>query len=227
MPNTHILISHPTRIFCEGLAMALTRMKAGEISVDASYDALTLVEGAGRLKATDIVVIDFDYPDRTGLATVRRLRAAGVAARTLMIGIPNVEAEIISAIQSGAAGYETQDASLDDLIANIEALAIGQTICSPSVASRLFSSVAESCAPKHPRPTPPAPHLTPRETEIVALIEEGLSNKEIARNLEISTQTVKNHVHNVLEKLHLHRRSEAARYARQRGLIGTGTSTKA
>jgi two-component system, NarL family, nitrate/nitrite response regulator NarL len=140
----------------------------------------------------------------------------------LVTGVHESDGEILGIIEAGADGYETEGASIEHLVANIRALALGQTLCSPHVASLLFARVSAFRVPGSRNEPDP---LTRRELEIVALIEQGLCNKDIARQLSLEVQTVKNHVHNILEKLHVHRRIEAARCARAEGLL-TGTSVR-
>jgi DNA-binding NarL/FixJ family response regulator len=96
---------------------------------------------------------------------------------------------------------------------------MGEAFCSPRIAGLLFSRLAERARERERRQQPGMMHLTRREIEVVALIEKGLSNKEIAVHMRIELQTVKNHVHNILEKLQLGSRREAARYARDQGLL--------
>ena len=144
-----------------------------------------------------------------------------------MIDVPALDHEIIATIEAGAAGYLTDQSSVDDMVANLRALASGRSLCSQRITQLLFRRVARSaqCAQSHPSADKPSAHLTPRELQIVALIEKGLSNKCIAKRLCIELQTVKNHVHHVLVKLCLQRRTEVAHYVRQHGLCEAGTGT--
>ena len=128
----------------------------------------------------------------------------------------------MACIEAGVAGYVSQDVSLEDLVKHIRMVAVGETFCSPKVAGLLFSRVAESARERHRLLALSSGHLTRREQDVVALIEEGLSNKEIAVRLNIETATVKNHIHNILERLQLDNRQAAARYARERGLLRRG-----
>ena len=111
------------------------------------------------------------------------------------------------------------EASLEDLVENIRAVASGEAICSRKVAGLLFSRVAQAARERN-QPWVERPRVTPREREIIALIDARLSNKEIAVRLRIEVQTVKNHVHNILEKLQIEGRQELRRYVK--GAKGTG-----
>ncbi len=136
-----------------------------------------------------------------------------------MIGLSESESDVIACIEAGAAGYLPQEASLEYLQQSIRAVAAGEAICSPKVAAQLFSRVAEAADVRELRGM--LSNLTRREVEIIPLLEERLSNKEIAVQLQIEVQTVKNHIHNILEKLQLDGRREVARYAREWGLLPT------
>lgn len=168
-------------------------------------------------------------------AILEYLRNSPQHERVMVCGLRNRGAEILAAIQAGAAACETIDGSLEDLMAHVQAMGNGETICPPRVARILFQEVAANSAAKPHSEKQEIPQLTRRERQIVSLVELGLSNKQIANELSIGLQTAKNHVHNILEKLHLSRRAEAARYARENGLLidtlslspSTGTSTPA
>jgi DNA-binding NarL/FixJ family response regulator len=126
------------------------------------------------------------------------------------------EDQVVACAEAGIAGYVDRDASLRDLVATVRSVARGELLCSPRIAARLMRRVAELA--DQPRPPQTPAHLTRREREVVALIDEGLSNKEIAQRLNIELPTVKHHVHNVIEKLGVRSRLQAAAHVRRRGL---------
>jgi DNA-binding NarL/FixJ family response regulator len=129
--------------------------------------------------------------------------------------VPDHERDIIPCLESGAAGYIPTDASVDDLVHIVTAVANGNAWCSDRFAAFLFSRIRDFANGKWPDAREDA-LLTAREFEVIELLAEGLSNKEIAGRLNIETQTVKNHVHHLLEKLSVHKRMDAVAYARQR-----------
>lgn len=145
------------------------------------------------------------------------LRAAISSIKRIVIGVPDSDEEILSCIEvEGAAGYVVMDASLDDLLKNIRAVMRGETLCSPRIAGLAFGRMSALARENEARTN--LNHdtgLTRRELEIVRLIDEGLSNKEIANRLHIEVSTVKNHVHNILDKLHLQDRYSAAKYLKE------------
>ncbi|HLZ34037.1 MAG TPA: response regulator transcription factor [Nitrospira sp.] len=165
-----------------------------------------------------ICLLDFGGACRTGLEDAGRIRAVSTKYKILMIGVPDSEVDILECIERGAAGYLLQDASIDNLIGNVRAIAAGETLCSPRIASLAFSRVASGARQINEAWSGNSPPLTRREVEIVGSIEEGLSNKEIAVRFHIEISTVKNHIHNILDKLQLQDRRAAAEYAKKQGL---------
>ncbi len=210
-----ILIVDDTRLYREGLAHSLGRVDG--LSVAGTTDAQVSALEAVRTLCPDVVLLRIDMPGSA--AVLRAIVTAGVGARVIAVGLIEREQDVIACVEAGAFGFLPRDGSLDDLVACIRSAARGETVCSPRMVASLLKRMAALAAE---RPTWPGhSHLTPREHEVVRLVDEGLSNKEIARRLSIEVRTVKNHVHNILEKLHVHRRGEAA--ARLRGgLEATG-----
>lgn len=228
MDEISLFIVHPDRLVRECLAAALARHQ-DLVVLDTSdgRDGAALVERAHSL-GPDVVILHRTVARQQGPEGLEDLNAATRESRVLVTGIPDRDADVLEMIEMGAAGYETQNASLQNLVRNVRALKYGQTLCSPRIASKLFARIAAR-PPEYNgvRPGRGEHQLTRRELQILALVETGLANKEIARHLSLEVQTVKNHVHNILQKLKLRRRTEAARFARTRGLLpraGGGTS---
>ena len=163
--------------------------------------------------APDVLLLD--VPIAEGACAIRALAPVHAVA----LGVAEHDAEVVAWAEAGAAGYVPQDGSLSRLIATIEAVANGETLCSPRIAAALVRRLA-AVAGDSLGPASSAETLTPREREIVLLLDEGLSNKEIASRLYIEVTTVKNHVHNILEKLHVHRRGQAAARLRRGDGLG-------
>jgi DNA-binding NarL/FixJ family response regulator len=147
-----------------------------------------------------------------GLAAIRSITTALPEAKVVSLGVAEDDGAVLACAEAGAVGYVPREGSLNDLLAVIESVARGEAVCSPRIAAALLRRVASLAAHRSANQIPA--NLTSREREIVRLIDAGLSNKDIARRLCIEVATVKNHVHNVLEKLHLHRRGEAAAHLR-------------
>jgi two-component system nitrate/nitrite response regulator NarL len=208
-------------LYREGLAEVLGRRDGIEVtgtSADAGSVPLT-VAAAGRVEPT-IVVLDV-----AGLeaADVSARIACGSNARVLAINVAARERDVIACAEAGVACCLTAEASLDDLVAAIASVGRGEAPCSPWTGAVLLRRVAklagESRAAAVPARVPAV--LTVRELEIVDLVDQGLSNKEIARELCIELPTVKNHVHRILDKLGVRRRADAAALVRRGEVRGT------
>lgn len=214
-------IFHRHRLLRESLACYLSQIETISVVWVASECDPDYPEFCAR--GVDVILLEFDATGSERMNVARQLRVCSPESRILIIDVPDSEAAILSCIEgAGASGYLLQDASADDLVRTIAALARGETLCSPRIVHMLFSRVS---ALANYNDGPGAEYetaLTRREREIIALIERGLCNKEIAVQLSIEVQTVKNHVHNILDKLQLQDRREAARYARERGLLARG-----
>ena len=141
----------------------------------------------------------------------------GIAAtKIVMLTVSDEEADLYEAVKNGASGYLLKDSSLDEVVEGIRVVADGQSLISPTMAAKLGRRVRHVAA----RPNPgPALRLTAREIEVLRLVAKGLSNRDVAHRLAISENTVKNHVRNMLEKLQLHSRMEAAMYAVREKLV--------
>jgi two-component system, NarL family, nitrate/nitrite response regulator NarL len=214
-PVIRVLAISGICLYREGLAAMLGRTGA----VDVVGSAADVGEGLELWRAQeeppDLILLDTIAADAE--RQIRILLAELPGVPVLALTVPNRESEILTVAEAGIAGFVTSDASVGDLVAAIESVARGEALCSPSVAAALLRRLS-SLARARPVPDPAGP-LTIREREILELIDEGLSNKQIAQHLRIELSTVKNHVHHILVKLGVDRRTEAA--ARLRG-AGSG-----
>jgi DNA-binding NarL/FixJ family response regulator len=207
--RSRIIIVSDTRLYCEGLALSLARVDrlvvAGVANSVAS--ALACIEA----KDPDVVLLDFAMQD--ALALPQAIAAAQMRVKVVAFSVADTEDEVCECAEAGIAGYVARNGSKDDLIAAVENAVRGEVLCSPRVTASLFRRLAAHVQTTRQRP--PEPPLTGREQDIISLIDRGLSNKEIARQLKISLPTVKNHVHNILEKLQVRRRGAAAALLRE------------
>jgi two-component system nitrate/nitrite response regulator NarL len=204
-----VLIVAEIRLYREGLAQMLRAEP--EIDVLATARGADEAVKALREAAPDIVLLDMAIPDNTWL--VRALVAAVPGTRVVALAVPEIEREVLACAEAGVAGYVTRDASIEDVVAAVVSAARGEVLCSPRMVATLFERVATLALEASPASI--ESRLTARELEILDLIDQGLSNKEIARRLTIELSTVKNHVHNILDKLNVSRRSEAAARRRE------------
>jgi two-component system nitrate/nitrite response regulator NarL len=205
------LVASDVRLYREGLADGLCRSGRIEV-VGTAADGDASVARAREL-VPDVVLVDLAMVDWE--QAVRAIVAAGAEARVVVLGVHEVEDEVVACAEAGVSGYVTREASLDELVDVVESVARGESLCSPRISALLLRRVTEAAGRERERTAAPADRLTPREAQIVGLIDEGLSNKQIAGRLSIELATVKNHVHSILEKLQVERRAQAA--ARVRG----------
>jgi len=198
-----VLIIADVRLYREGLSASLaSRDHLSIVATSASRpDALTKIREIG----ADVAVIDMAV--RESLDLIGDLRREAPSTKILAFGVDEVTSDIIECAEAGAAGYVTADASIDELVTAIERISREELVCSLHVAATLFKRVAEGS----PRPMPGAPGrmLTSRERQVLRLMQQGHSNKEIAQRLNIAEPTVKNHVHHLLEKLDVSTRAQA------------------
>ena len=203
-----VLIFVEVCLYRDGLARAIDRDEKMMV-VERTADLEQARRGIARLQP-DVVLFD---PASDPSFTLVAL-AAKVAPRTRLValGVREAEADVLRCAEAGVAAYVARDASMAELLRVVVSTANGELRCSPRIAASLFRRVAflaEGTAEPVQQP------LTPRESEVVALIDEGLSNKQIAQRLQIGVSTVKNHVHNLLKKLNTSRRTVAAARARR------------
>jgi two-component system nitrate/nitrite response regulator NarL len=207
--EVRVLVVAEVRMYRESLATAL-RQEPGVEVVAALPEAPSEVAAL----APDIVLCDVSREG--GLATVRTLLGGLTSVKVIAVAISDDERALLAFAEAGVSGYVTCEQSVDDVVAAVRAVAREEMLCTPRIAAALLRHVAALAAEREMGAAPPLNTLTRRELEIVSLIDRGMSNKQIARALQIEVATVKNHVHNVLEKLHVERRGEAAARVRAR-----------
>lgn len=161
----------------------------------------------------DIVLLDITM--HNALEVARTLQTWQDAPRVVAFALDATDAEVIRCAESGVAAFVPRDGGLDALVRTLDGVARGEADCSPRVTGLLLRRVAELAAARSGATGAVDPPLTGREREVLGLLEEGRSNKEIARRLGIRISTVKNHVHNILDKLRVSRRGEAVARAKQ------------
>jgi len=216
-----VLILGPVRIYREHLAAALNARAGLAVLGAAATPEDALSNAAGR--TPDVIIVDAST-DR-GVQAVPILAKAFPASRLIALGAPEDDDVIVACAAAGVAGFVAFDGSLDEVVTATEAVARGDAACPPRITAALLHCVrAADRGEPHDRldRTP----LTSRERQILGLIDDGLSNKEIAGRLYIEVSTVKNHVHSILTKLGVRRRAEAAAQVRSRsGAARTALST--
>jgi two-component system NarL family response regulator len=164
----------------------------------------------------DVVVMDVRMPEGSGAGAIARIRASRPETKVLVLTGSQDEEDLVESIRSGAAGYLLKDASVEEVADAIRSVARGQGVLSPTLTAKLLERFG---ALLRRVPDEPGPRLTGRELDVLRLMVKGLPNREIAGELFISHNTVKNHVRNILEKLHVRSRTEAATLAVRERLL--------
>jgi two-component system NarL family response regulator len=165
----------------------------------------------------EVILMDVRMPKRSGIEACVAIKEIAPTTRIIMLTVSDEEADLYDAVKNGASGYLLKDSSIDEVAQAIRVVADGQSLISPSMAIKLLDEFKQMS--RSDRQQLPTPRLTDRELEVLKLVAQGLNNREIAKRLFISENTVKNHVRNILEKLQLHSRMEAVMYAVREKLL--------
>jgi two-component system NarL family response regulator len=202
-------------LFRRGLTMLLTVEDDIEVVGEAG-DGVAATDLAATA-VPDIVLMDVRMPKRSGIEACLSIKEVAPSAKIIMLTVSDEEADLYDAVKNGASGYLLKDSSIDEVAQAIRVVADGQSLISPSMAIKLLDEFKQMS--RTDRHQVPGPRLTDRELEVLKLVAQGLNNREIAKRLFISENTVKNHVRNILEKLQLHSRMEAVMYAVREKLL--------
>ena len=212
-----VIIASDIRLYREGLSIALSLDEQVEVcAISANADD---VQHSIQSTSPDALLLDMAMPQ--AMSIIQNVVQHHPRLKIIALGVNENSESILSCAQAGVAGYVSREGSMDDLIKALTGALRDEFICSPKVAALLLHQVCElSCQqPEDSNETDQMHKLTPREREVVNLIAEGLSNKQIARRLDISVSTAKNHVHNLLDKLNARHRSEVVAMLWDSGLL--------
>ena len=213
-----VLVVDDHALFRRGLEMVLAQESDIEVVGEAG-DAVAAVERAAAL-LPDVVLLDVRMPKGSGIEACVEIKEVAPSARIIMLTISDEEGDLYEAIKAGATGYLLKEISIDEVASAVRAVYDGQSLISPAMASKLLTEFALMAKRSSERTEQvPTPRLTERELEVLKLVARGLNNRDIARELFISENTVKNHIRNILEKLQLHSRMEAVVYAVREKLL--------
>jgi DNA-binding NarL/FixJ family response regulator len=211
-----VLLADPHALFRRGVRLVLDDERDIEV-VGECADGLEAVDRIVEL-VPDLVLIDVTMPGVSGIEATRRARSLVPSVKVAILTVSESDDDLFAAVRAGATGYLLKEVSIEELPDAVRAVARGHSLISPSMASRLLGEFnALSRRVEEQRGT--APRLSDRELEVLRLVARGLSNKDIAAELVIAENTVKNHVRNILEKLQLRSRMEAAMYAVREKLV--------
>jgi DNA-binding NarL/FixJ family response regulator len=172
--------------------------------------------------APDVILMDIRMPKLDGIEAARRIKELVPTSKIIMLTVSDEDTHLYDAIKAGANGYLLKDLAIEEVPQSIRRVNAGESLISPSMASKLLTEFSTLSKKVEQRQQISSPSLTPREIEVLRFVAKGMSNREIAEELYISENTVKNHVRNILEKLHLHSRMEAVLYAMRERIIDLG-----
>jgi DNA-binding NarL/FixJ family response regulator len=211
-----VMIVDDQELFRRGLTMLV----GAEDDIDVVGEAADGAEATSlaEMIVPDVILMDVRMPKQSGTEACLDIKRVAPSAKIVMLTMSDDEVDLYDAIKNGASGYLLKDASIDQVAQAIRLVADGQSLISPSMAVKLleeFKAISRSGTKEDPI----VPKLTGRELEVLNLVAHGLNNRDIAKQLFISENTVKNHVRNILEKLQLHSRVEAVMYAVREKLL--------
>jgi DNA-binding NarL/FixJ family response regulator len=216
------LIVDDHALFRRGLEIVLVTEPDIDVVGEAS-DGAEAVQKAGEY-LPDVVLMDVRMPRSSGIEACRAIKETAPSAKIIILTMSDEEEDLFEAIRAGASGYLLKDIPLDEVAEAVRAVHSGQSLISPSMAGKLlteFAALARRDDDERPQQVP-APKLTEREMQVLRLVARGMNNRDIAKELFISDNTVKNHVRNILEKLQIHSRMEAVMVAVREKLIELG-----
>lgn len=222
MPKIRVLLIEDNRLLREGIAAMLNEQQdIRAVAATGNGDAL---EKANRVKP-HVVLLDLGLRSQNSLRVAELIKKDHPKTEIVVMDLMPVQSEIVEFVKAGVSGFILKDASIDDFLHTIRSVAEGKKVLPQSLAGSLFSHIVEYAVQSGKADRlMKAVRLTRREHEVVDLIARGMSNKEIARELNIALHTVKSHVHNTLEKLTLHTRLELASFALTEGMVRAATS---
>jgi len=211
--ETTILLADDHRLVREGLRKLIEEREDLRVVAEATtgQEAIELCE---RLQP-DMVLMDISMPGLSGIDATRRICKTNPGTRVLILSMHDNQGYVEEVLRSGASGYVLKDSAASDLLQAIEAVRRGDSFLSPTVTQQ----VVEAIARPGDRPLAAASHLTDREREVLTLIAEGLSSKEIAQKLGVSLKTIESHRANLMDKLDIHKVSGLVRFAIRAGLV--------
>ncbi len=209
MPIT-VAVIDDNRLVREGVAAMLNKLRDFDAIAYASTEAAV---AAGRSPA--VLLLDMGLGDADGARVVAALLKQMPDTRIIAMDLMPLSEEILELVNAGVAGVVMKDSSFDECVATVRAVAGGETVLPPPTTESLIAQIAQEARGRKAQEVLEDVRMTPRELEVIELIGEGLSNKEIAHRLDIAAHTVKSHVRNVMEKLALHTRLQIAAYSRR------------
>ena len=216
MTKIRLLLLEDNRLLREGLTAMLNEQPDIEV-VAAFGNGKEAVLKATRELKPQIILLDLGLKDQNSLRLVESVKQESSEIKVIVMDLLPVQADVVEFVKEGVSGFILKDATFEDFVGTIRSVAAGASVLPPSLTGSLFSQIIEKVTGEGKVRLIESVRMTKREREVIELIAEGLSNKEIAQQLNIATYTVKSHVHNILDKLALHTRLQVASYAHAQG----------
>src|ERR1017187_811295 len=211
MKKIRLLLIEDNRFLREGIFSILKAHKDIDI-VAASGDGKNTLASIQQLKP-NVVLLDLGLRSQNSLHVVEIVKKDFPEAKVIVMDLAPVQADILQYVKAGANGFILKDASLNDLLITIRTVAEGSTVLPPLLVDSLFSQIVDHAVREDKSKLKEAARMTKREREVIGLLGDGMSNREISQKIRTSTFTVKSHIHNIMEKLALHTRLEIANYS--------------
>jgi len=209
-----VKVCHRSRIFRECLASALSLDERFRVT-DADHSGPEFLQSL-KGEPCDAILVDSMLPDGLAVRLAQDFEASGVRTKVILLSGVDSHEQVFDCIAGGVHGCASENSSIEQVRAAVEQAVRGETVCSPEILGTMFARMTKFRQEPFWRERANSVRLTPRELEIVELIAQRLGNKQIAKRLSLSLYTVKNHVHNIIEKLQVEDRHEAVEYARRR-----------
>ncbi len=224
MKNIRLLLIEDNRLLRDGIARMLKKHRDIKV-VAASGNGESTVLKIHELKP-NVILLDLGLRSQNSLQVVELVTKEFPQAKVIVMDLAPAQGDVLQFVKAGASGFILKDASLDEFLATIRSVAEGEKVLPPILSSSLFTQIIESAVSGGRTNLNKAIRMTKRELEIIGLVSNGLTNKEISHKLRIATYTVKSHVHNIMEKLALHTRLEVASYAYTNGSLSNEISKR-
>lgn len=211
MKKLRLMLVEDNRLLREGLTVMLKKQQDMNV-VETAGDGENIMSIINRHKP-EVVLLDLGLRSRNSLNLVKLIKKKSSATKVIMMDLIPLQVDVFEFVQAGVSGFILKDATVNDFLKTIRSVAKGRQILPPNLTGSLFSQIVEQAIiESKPSILIDSVRLTKRERQVIELISDGYTNKEIAQQLHLSTYTVKSHVHNILEKLALNTRVQIAKY---------------
>jgi DNA-binding NarL/FixJ family response regulator len=211
MKKIRLLLIEDNRLLRDGIFSILKSHK-DIVIIAASGDGKNSLSKIQQLKP-NVVLLDLGLRSQNSLHVVEVVKKEFPQAKIIVMDLAPVQADILQYVKAGANGFILKDASLNDFLITIQTVSEGSTVLPPLLVDSLFSQIVDHAVREGTSTIKEAVRMTKREREVIELLCEGMSNKEIGQKIHVSTYTIKSHIHNIMEKLALHTRLEIANYS--------------